>query len=385
MNKVLLHQFLTTLKRLKKEKSIVIVAPYFNDERLKDGYYKRVKAVDELFKDYYKVYVTYENDKLSLQFEEHEDCNTTVVRYLPGSRIQVFLSACLMVACGRIYCHSVWQVKKKFFKLLGVKVYVDVHGVVPEEETLYGRYEAAQMYGDIEEVTVQKAECLICVTNKIKEHLQNKYGKKFKAKTIIMPIYDTSLSEFDLDVPVEKPFVDDKPVVIYAGGIMKWQKIELMQESINKCINDAIFNVYCPNPKEFWEMWKFKKYKNLTVGSKSYKDLCRDVYLKAHYGYVLRDDITVNNVACPTKIADYFKYRIVPIVSSPNIGDFIDLGMKYIKLEDFNAGKLLKKEEIKKIVDNNEDVLRKYISIHENGKKEFKRMFDGDGYEKNIK
>lgn len=78
--------------------------------------------------------------------------------------------------------------KKKFYKLPGVKVYVDVHGVVPEEETLYGRYEAAQMYGDIEEVTVKKAECLICVTNKIKEHLQNKYGDKFKAKTIIMPI-----------------------------------------------------------------------------------------------------------------------------------------------------------------------------------------------------
>ena len=378
MNKVILNKFLEVRKRIKKNKTIVIVAPYFTEERLKDGYYKRVKAVDELFDDYYKVYVTYETFKNEIEFEEHPERNTTVVRYLPGSRKQKLLVALLMIACKRIYCHSVWQVKTKFFKLPGVKVYVDVHGIVPEEETLYGRYEAAQMYGDIEEQTVQKAECLICVTNKIKEHLQEKYGKKFKAKTIIMPIFDSSLSKYDINVPKEKPFIKDKPVVIYAGGIMKWQKIELMQESINKCIDNANFMVYCPNPKEFWETWKYPKYKNLEVGSKSYQDLCKDVYIKAHYGYVLRDDIAVNNVACPTKIADYFKYRIVPIVKSPKIGDFIDLGMQYITLEDFNNGKILSPKKIKEITDNNEKVLEKYIDIHEKGKEEFRKMFNGE-------
>ena len=378
MNKIILNKFLEVRKKIKKNKTIVIVAPYFTEERLKDGYYKRVKAVDELFDDYYKVYVTYETFKNEIEFEEHPERNTTVVRYLPQSRKQKLLVALLMMACKRIYCHSVWQVKTKFFKLPGVKVYVDVHGIVPEEETLYGRYEDAQMYGDIEEVTVQKAECLICLTNKIKEHLQDKYGNKFKANTIIMPIFDSSLSKYDINVPKEKPFIKDKPVVIYAGGIMKWQKIELMQESINKCINNANFMVYCPNPKEFWETWKYPKYKNLEVGSKSYQDLCKDVYIKAHYGYVLRDDIAVNNVACPTKIADYFKYRIVPIVKSPKIGDFIDLGMQYITLEDFNNGKLLSPKKIKEITDNNEKVLEKYIDIHEKGKEKNKKMFNGE-------
>ena len=378
MNKVLVKKFLEVKKRIKNKKSIIIVAPYFNEERLKDGYYKRVKAVDELFKDFYKVYVTYENDSQSLVFEEHPENNTTVIRYLPGSKKQTLTIALLMIACGKIYCHSVWQAKKKFYKLPGVKVYVDVHGVVPEEETLYGRYEDAQMYGDIEEETVQKAECLICVTNKIKEHLQNKYGKKFKAKTIIMPIFDTNLSQYDIEVPEEKPFINGKPVVIYAGGIMKWQKIELMQKSIYNCINNANYMVLCPNPKEFWATWNYPKAKNLIVDSKSYKDLCKDVYTKAHYGYVLRDDITVNNVACPTKIADYFKYRIVPIVNSPKIGDFIDLGMKYITLEDFNSGKLLTQKQIKEITDNNLNVLNKYVKIHEKGKKEFLKMFEGE-------
>lgn len=375
MNKILLKKYIEIFKRINRNKTIVIVAPYFTKERLKDGYYKRVKAVDELFKDYYKIYVTYEIKGTSLQFEEYPDRKTTVVRYLPGSMKQKILTSLLMIKCGKVYCHSVWQVKKKFFKLPGVKVYVDVHGVVPEEETLYERYEDAQMYGDIEEVTVQKAECLICVTNKIKEHLQKKYGKKFKAKTIIMPIFDSSLSTYDIKVEKNKPFINNKPVAIYAGGIMKWQKIELMQESIYQCRENANFMVYCPNPNEFWKTWKYKKISNLKVGSKNYDDLCKDVYSKAHYGYVLRDNITVNNVACPTKIADYFKYRIVPIVLSPQIGDFIDLGMKYITLEDFNNGKLLSQKEIESIADNNENVLKKYIDLHEKGKKDFKKMF----------
>ena len=140
MNKILLNHFFDVRKRIKKNKSIIIVAPYFNEERLKDGYYKRVKAVDELFKDFYKVYVTYETNSSSLVFEEYPERNTTVVRYLPSSKKQKFIIALLMIACKKIYCHSVWQAKKKFYKLPGVKVYVDVHGVVPEEETLYGRY-----------------------------------------------------------------------------------------------------------------------------------------------------------------------------------------------------------------------------------------------------
>lgn len=368
MTKNNFKKILEIAKKIRKQNTIVIVAPYFNEERLKDGYYKRIKAIDDILKDYYRIYISYEAYKGYLQFDEYEDRNTTVIKYIENSKKHRLLVFFIMMLVGKIYCHSIWQVKKWFFKIPFVKVFVDVHGVVPEEETLYERYLEAQIYGDIEEIAVQKAHTLICVTNKIKEHLQKKYSEKFKAKTIILPIYDSSLEKENIKVPRNKKFINNKPIVIYAGSIVKWQKIELMQESINHTIDQANFMIYCPYPKEFWETWKFKKYKNLEVGSKSYKDLCRDVYVKAHYGYVLRDDITVNNVACPTKIADYFTYRIIPIVLTPKIGDFIDLGMKYITLEDYNNGKLLTKKELEEIADNNEEVLRKYIKIHEQGK-----------------
>ena len=85
--KRILTDFIKTLKRIKKEESIVIVAPYFNEERLKDGYYKRVKAIDEIFKDILKIYVTYENKNNRIVFEPHGD-KTIVVRYLPSSKKQ---------------------------------------------------------------------------------------------------------------------------------------------------------------------------------------------------------------------------------------------------------------------------------------------------------
>ena len=52
--------------------------------------------------------------------------------------------------------------------------------------------------------------------------------------------------------------------------------------------------------------------------------------------------------------------------------------MKYITLDDFNNGKLLTPKKIKEITDNNEKVLEKYIDIHEKGKKEFRKMFNGE-------
>src|SRR5690606_6210947 len=61
-----------------------------------------------------------------------------------------------------------------------------------------------------------------------------------------------------------------------------------------------------------------------------------DYYRQAHYGFILRDDITVNRVACPTKMVEYLFYGITPIVKSPSIGDFPERGYEYIEYSDFS-------------------------------------------------
>ena len=150
-----LQEYIKILKLARKKGTIIIVAPYFNQERLKDGYYKRVKAVDELLNGHQKIYVSYEQFPEKMRYRQPEK-DTVVVDYNPHSKKQKILVTFLMFICGKIYCHSVWQAKKIFYKIPFLKVYVDVHGVVPEEETLYERYEDAQRYGEIEEVVVKK-------------------------------------------------------------------------------------------------------------------------------------------------------------------------------------------------------------------------------------
>uniref|UniRef100_UPI0040266C07 hypothetical protein n=1 Tax=Phocaeicola vulgatus TaxID=821 RepID=UPI0040266C07 len=57
-------------------------------------------------------------------------------------------------------------------------------------------------------------------------------------------------------------------------------------------------------------------------------------YLKNDCGVVLRKDNIVNRVACPTKLIDYLQYGLIPIVLSPHIGDFYNLGYKYIEHDE---------------------------------------------------
>lgn len=361
--------------KILKTRTVAVVAPYFNEERLKDGYFKRVKAVDDILHRYFRVYITHENYSSNIQFEEYGE-DTLVFRYCYSSLRQKLIAAWFLFLCGVAYCHSIWQVKKFFYRIPFLKVIVDVHGVVPEEETLYGRYDDAQIYGDVEEVAVQKSYCLVGVTNSIITHLKKKYEMLFKAKYIILPIFDKSLAQYDSEFLTNKPLVKDKFLTIYAGGIMKWQKIELMQDSIHQIGNNMEFFVATPKPEEFWKTWKYPKPKNLKVQSKSYKDLCEDVYKYAHYGYVLRDDIVVNNVACPTKIAEYLKYGIIPVLNTPNIGDFREWGMKYISLEDMNKKRFFSKKKMLSVVEHNFRVLEKYINVHETGVDNLLKILD---------
>lgn len=73
---------------------------------------------------------------------------------------------------------------------------------------------------------------------------------------------------------------------------------------------------------------------------------------KRYYVFVLRDDILVNQVACPTKIVEYLNYGIKPIVLSEKIGDFKEYGYEYIFINQLDGGIYLGKSR------KNIDVIR---------------------------
>jgi hypothetical protein len=121
--------------------------------------------------------------------------------------------------------------------------------------------------------------------------------------------------------------------VIYVGGAQTWQNVDLMVNTINKTYKKYRFTVLTHNPDAFHGINPSAS-RRTTLKSVSSAQVA-DFYQTAGLGLILRDDIHINNVACPTKMIDYLGNGVVPVVLSPNIGDFKELGYSYFKLEDF--------------------------------------------------
>ena len=89
-----------------------------------------------------------------------------------------------------------------------------------------------------------------------------------------------------------------------------------------------------------------------------------EYYMKNDCGVVLRNDNIVNRVACPTKLIDYLQYGLIPIVLSPHIGDFYNLGYKYIEYDEIiNHSNSYSKSKLNDMAIANYRILTKLCSI----------------------
>jgi hypothetical protein len=92
------------------------------------------------------------------------------------------------------------------------------------------------------------------------------------------------------------------------------------------------------------------------------QDSVKERYLQSTYGFVLRGDNLINNVACPTKLVEYMFWGVIPIVIQPAIGDFMELGYQYLTLAEFVNGSLPDQERLCAMrIRNRELVDRLYI------------------------
>ena len=100
-------------------------------------------------------------------------------------------------------------------------------------------------------------------------------------------------------------------------------------------------------------------------------------YPRCSYGFVLRDDIAVNNVACPTKLIEYLQYGIVPILHTERIGDFAALGMQYVPDTVLLDGRLPAEEQRAAMAQNNLQVLQKLKQDAVEGRKALQALMNG--------
>lgn len=310
---------------------IVVVAPYPNAENERDGYLQRINAIEQSFLDFDRIYLEIAFlSNLIPSKKKHSD-RLTVYKLNFFLHFPYFL----YLACrgDRLYVHTI----KNGFKVLPLyffkPIFTDLHGIGSEEAKMVGRGFRSKIHAVSEFFAVKFSKKIVVVTQRMSSFIQGKYSK-LKVNFLYIPICNF-LGQGNIS---KKKREGGKPLVIYSGGVHGWQNLEKMAEAAGALIDRFDFLFLVSDIEVFKSKVKDPALlAKIQVNSVSRAEM-RQYYETADFGFLLRDDNPVNQVACPTKLIEYIEFGIVPILLQPNIGDFKELGLKYLLLDDLIKG-----------------------------------------------
>lgn len=125
-----------------------------------------------------------------------------------------------------------------------------------------------------------------------------------------------------------------EPNFIYAGSTLAWQKFEKTLDifkEIQKLLPTAHLAIMTQNKESAQKMVDSRELKNVVIDYVSQAEV-DSLMLKYKYAFLIRDDIPINRVATPTKMASYISSGLIPIYSN-----VIDAFEENIKLGDFGV------------------------------------------------
>lgn len=317
---------------------LLFMANYPDSASLTEGMSQRIVAMDEQLKTHKRAYLWVSHRLFGKR--EVIEIKKGVTQYRCNFFVHFFFIIRLLKQADTLYVHSVlnvlpWLPMLPFIRKK-TKVVLDAHGVVPEETFLLGTQFKGRLYSLSEKCVIRRADVVITVTKAMEEHFRHKYRKALPVyqQYAILPshILNDRFSDFEIS--------DEIVYVIYSGNTQIWQNIGLMLSIIKKNRSDRIkYDILTGEPevmKAHLRAAGLERDQRITVANVSPQEL-KTYYRRAHYGFILRDDITVNRVACPTKLIEYLHYGIIPIVKSSEIGDFKALGYEYIDYQSMST------------------------------------------------
>lgn len=365
-----LSQTRTLLDNLNLSEYVCVISPYYKDKKL-DGYYKRVQQVDEeILNNFKSIYLDFTELGNRQFIINHIDEKHIEIKFNSFNDRHLECIKQIIDSIKKVYIHSVHELMPDTmnYQLMDIifnkdnKTILDLHGAVSEELKQFDSLDRAKMAEFIEDITIDMADKVVCMSQAMAEYYTSKYNldpDKFITMSI-MPF-----KELD---NIHKQ-TNDIPVVVYAGGIQKWQNIDLIKETIKNNINDFKFKIFTHDSNSLKSQWQDIQSDNLLIDTRNNEDIYKE-YENCDFGFILRDDNIVNNVACPTKLMEYIRFGIIPILKSDNIGSFKKYGLKYISINDFNKNNIPDLKQRQEILENNYKILSKIIDISNNGQKE---------------
>lgn len=224
-------------------------------------------------------------------------------------------------------------------------------GIEPEEsfmrENNFLKFHAKNL---IEYIALKFSGIKFFVSKSMLNHYKHKYGLILENYEI-MPCFNLNYEKPD-NLSLKRY---ENPSFVYAGSLSIWQNFEETLQ-IFKFIEDKIpsatLTLLTQENEKACRLVNQYELKNIIVKYISLKDLNKEL-LKHKYGFLLRKDTKVNNVATPTKMNSYLACGVIPIYSDSildystniNLGNF-DLKMKGTDTVEDIARKIINFEDL---------------------------------------
>ena len=315
---------------------VAFVAPFPRQGSVVEGWQSRIRAVDGIFIDVKRVYLNFDEGAArdgQILAEKHAH-DVVEYRLNPSNDAHREFVRLVITQARLVYVHTIhWARYVLLFYPTGALV-TDIHGVVPEEEAMLGRPHTGALYEIVERFVLMNSTTVVVVSESMRRHLLKKYPD-CAVEFIVLPIiekYPLSLSD-RVDSADE-----EKPRVIYSGAAQVWQNIDQMLDVCRRSIGYFDFHFFSHESELIRQKAAALGIADSITFEVRKKEAMPSAYLRADYGFVLRDDVVVNRVACPTKLSEYLQFGVIPVVDLVDIGDLGEEGYAYITHHELAAG-----------------------------------------------
>lgn len=312
----------------------------FPDEMTRhEGMSQRIIAIDKLYRDENRVYLFVSHrlffKKQTVRIDDH------AIQYRCNVVVHFFFILKLFRQAELLYFHSIMNVLPAlpFLRFIknGQRVTLDAHGLVTEEQRMAGTRWKSNLYQLSERRIFKKAHVVITVTNAMEYYFRKKHSKS-KVRYLTW----TNLPEHLKDIHYVPPKIvsDDLIRVVYSGNTQLWQNVDLIVQVIKNNLSPRIRYDILTGEREFMNRSLrdagIHNEPSISVKTVAPEEL-ETYYRAAHYGFMMRDDVDVSRVSCPTKMIEYMYFGMIPIVKTKKIGDFEEMGCESVLYDEFSA------------------------------------------------
>ncbi len=335
------------------DKAIIIFAGRFTGEiDQRDGYFQRVRAIDNLLSSHTRIYVDTSGTTRKTP-AVRKLAERSILISTAGSRLREMAVARLAQQAGSVYVHSLLGARarmlRKIFRTPPRVLVWDVHGAAPEEAAFRGESKLARKLDALERQMAGAATQIVTVSDAMARHIQAKHLNA-SSRYITMPA---------APLPAKGQVTERELSFVYSGSTQGWQGFPAMAAAIAETpLFTPVTLLIADSDQDDATLKRLAADLRVTIDSDTPDGVRRRLPSFA-YGFCLRENHILNRVACPTKLLDYLEADVVPVLSFTGIGDFHSLGLRYLPLDTFVAGVLPKETERLRMVRENRAVLEK--------------------------